>query len=447
MGKRLLLERCSSALLKSFLLCYLLILSAGCASDTDKIRIATGDSGAGLVPHRKILDLIRKQLGGDGPQLSLQPISGGDYYTRLLTQFASSDPPDILQLGDDSVGWFAAQGCLEPLDDYLAAEPQRVEPEFYQACLLPGKFNGHQYLLPKDYTPMAVYCNRKLFQEAGLSLPNPNWQWDDLLKLAQATTKTKDGQPQYGLVLPGSHSGLLEWLVLLKGGQVFVDEQSGYLGGFDGPEAIWALQQLADLYHRRKCTPVPTELGSFGGGNSEFEQGRAAMKISGYWPAKDLANNPQIDLVTLPLPGYHGRKANILYWAGLAISKHPKRTTQRQKLNWQVIRTYCGPEGSQEFSQWGLPAVRKVAQSSLAASRNAQGFSPQQVWLDQLADVKSRSYTRDALWLQVGQNALYELQEGIIVDPEISIPAWAHQVALRATKLRRIRLDENRGPQ
>jgi ABC-type glycerol-3-phosphate transport system substrate-binding protein len=423
----------------------MLILGSGCSHPADRIRIATGDSGGGLVPHRRTLEIVRRQLGS-GPELSLQPISGGDYYTRLLTQFASADPPDILQLGDDSVGWFAAQGCLQPLDDYLAQEPQELEEQFFPSCLEPGQFNGHQYLLPKDYSPMAVYCNRRIFQEAGIAVPTPGWEWPDLVRAAQETTKLREGRRQFGLVLPGVRSAMLEWLVLLKGGQLFVDEASAYQGGFDSPETIWALEQLAALYHRDRCCPIPSELGSFSGGNSEFEQGRAAMKISGYWPAKDLAKNPNIDLVVLPLPALDGHKANILYWAGLGISKHPTRSAQRQQLNWQVVRTYCGQEGSQEFAQWGLPAVRKVAEASLAASKDNQGVSPQQVWLDQLPYVKARAFSKDALWLQVGQNALCELQEGIVVDPEISVPTWAHDVAVRASQLRRLRLAEKQVP-
>ena len=46
-------------------------------------------------------------------------MSGRDYYTRLLTQIAAGDAPDIMQIGDDAVPMFVDKGAFLPLDDYI----------------------------------------------------------------------------------------------------------------------------------------------------------------------------------------------------------------------------------------------------------------------------------------------------------------------------------------
>ncbi len=40
---------------------------------------------------------------------------------------------------------------------------------YLPGLLDPGKVDGKQYLLPKDYSPLAVYYNKKLFDAANVA--------------------------------------------------------------------------------------------------------------------------------------------------------------------------------------------------------------------------------------------------------------------------------------
>ena len=124
----------------------------------------------GLTPHFKIIE----QFEAENPdiQVQLEPVGSGDYYARILTQIAAGDPPDLLQIGDDAVPMFVDKGAFVPLDDFIASADYPLDTSIYLPGVLePGKWKGSQYLLPKDFSPMAVYYNKKLFDEAGVAYP------------------------------------------------------------------------------------------------------------------------------------------------------------------------------------------------------------------------------------------------------------------------------------
>jgi len=82
------------------------------------LRVGTGDSGEGLTPHLKIIEMFEAE--NPDIQVQLEPVGSGDYYARILTQIAAGDPPDLLQIGDDAVPMFVDKGAFLPLDDFIA---------------------------------------------------------------------------------------------------------------------------------------------------------------------------------------------------------------------------------------------------------------------------------------------------------------------------------------
>jgi multiple sugar transport system substrate-binding protein len=100
--------------------------------------------------------------------VQVEPVGSGDYYARILTQIAAGDPPDLLQIGDDAVPMFVDRGAFVPLDEFIAGADFPLDTGIYLPGVLePGQWNGKQYLLPKDFSPLAVYYNKRLFDEAG----------------------------------------------------------------------------------------------------------------------------------------------------------------------------------------------------------------------------------------------------------------------------------------
>ncbi|MFN8613578.1 MAG: extracellular solute-binding protein [Vulcanimicrobiota bacterium] len=346
---------------------------AGCAAPAQvDLRIATGDSAEGLAPHRLMISLFRER--NPGLSVQLEPVSGSDYYTRLLTEMASGVPPDVVHLGDEALSSFVRRQALLPLDP--------LNPEEY----LPGVLEpGAGYLVPKDFTPLVCYCNARLFRQAGISLPRPDWDWAEFARLAS----------RLKVDLPGPRSGLLEYMVALEGGD---------WSRFSGAAAELAVARLQDLVQTGACPP-PEDLGAFDGGLNGFEQGTAAFKLSGRWPLNSLKQLLGKDLLILPPPrGSH--RVNLLYWSGLGVC----RKSRQPELARRYVELCASPEASQIWSGWGLPAVRSQA-SRMAAD------PLERVFLEEMQYLAPRAFQRDPSWGELGAPALIRLHEAAILQP------------------------------
>ncbi|MBK9710921.1 MAG: sugar ABC transporter substrate-binding protein [Kouleothrix sp.] len=389
------------------------------------LRVGTGDGGEGLVPHSQIIEKFEKE--NPDIQVQLEPVGSGDYYARILTQIAAGDPPDILQIGDDAVPMFVEKGAFVPLDDLIKSAKYPLDAGIYLPGLLaPGQWNGKQYLLPKDFSPLAVYYNKKLFDAAGLPYPKEGWTWDDFLKTAQALTKTgADGKTtQWGVQLPGPWTTGFEYWVAAAGGRLISEDGTTFAGFMDSPETTAAVQFYADLYHKYKVAPPPADMSAFGGGNTEFDNGTAAMRLFGRWPQAGMKTNPNIALGVVGPPAGKQR-ANVLFWGGFGISA----LSQQQEAAWRFLRFYVGEQGSLVWKDWALPAVKSVAEFSGQLTDPIEG-----VWLGELNHLAPRAYVATPYWGQTADPALRKVLETAIIKPDSDIPALLKTAAADAQK-------------
>jgi multiple sugar transport system substrate-binding protein len=373
------------------------------------LRVGTGDSGDGLEPHRQII--ARFEAENPDIKIQLEPVGEGDYYQLIRDQIASGNPPDILQIGDDAVPSFVELGAFVPLDPFIASQNYPLDTSMYLPGLLdPGKWAGTQYLLPKDYTPLAVYYNKKIFDQFGVAYPKDGWTWDDFLRTAQALTKDTNGDGQtdiWGVQLTGSWSTGFEYWVAAAGGQLVSPEGLGFVGYMDSAQSVKALQFYTDLYHKHTVAPIPENMSPFDASNNQFASGTAAMRLFGRWPLAGLRENKAVDLGVVGVP-VGGRRANILLWGGFgiaALSKH-------QQEAWRFLRFYTGEPGAQVWKDWALPTVRSVAESSGLTKDPIEG-----VWLNELNYLVPRAYTSMPIWTTSGEPALGTLLERVIRDP------------------------------
>ncbi len=376
------------------------------------LRVGTGDSGEGLTPHFQIIEQF--EAANPDIQVQLEPVGSGDYYARILTQIAAGDPPDLLQIGEDAVPMFVDKGAFVPLDDFIAGADYPLDTGIYLPGVLePGRWNNQQYLLPKDFSPLAVYYNKKLFDAAGLPYPKDGWTWDEFLDTAQKLTKTDDSGKtvQWGVQLPGPWTTGFEYWVAAAGGKLISADGKQFAGYMDSPEVQAAVQFYADLYNKYKVAPLPADMNAFGGGNSEFDNGTAAMRLFGRWPQSGMKDNPNIDLGVVGMPVGKTR-ANVLFWGGFGISA----LSQNQEAAWRFLRYYSGAEGAEVWKDWALPTVKSVADSSGLLTDPIEG-----AWLNELNYLAPRAYVATPYWGQTADPALRTLLETVILDPSADV--------------------------
>jgi multiple sugar transport system substrate-binding protein len=398
--------------------------SSGSTNDTGItiLRAGTGDSGEGLTPHQTIIE--QYEIANPEVLVQLEAIAGRDYYTRILTQIAADRSPDVMNIGDDAVPSFVERGAFLPLDECLA--DIGFDTSVYLPGLLdPGIVDGQLYFLPKDYSTLAVYYNKTIFDEAGVAYPEDGWTWDDLLSTAQALTQDTDGDGEtdvWGIQLPASWTTGFEYWVAAAGGSLISEDGTSYVGYMDSPEAIRAATFYRDLYNTYQVAPPPADFSAFGGGNSEFDNGQAAMRIFGRWPQSGMLQNPNIDLGVVGTPA-DAQAANILFWGGFGISS----TTDNLAAACDFLSYYAGPEAAEVWKDWALPAVTSVAEMPEVAD---DPFNA--VWIDELNDLQPRAYTFTPYWNESADPALRKALETLLLEPEADVAAVMQTAAAEA---------------
>ncbi len=389
------------------------------------LRVGTGDSGEGLTPHQEIIN--RFEQANPDILVQLEAVAGNDYYTRLLTQIAAKRPPDIMQIGDDAVPMFVDKGALLPLDDFIKGADGLDTGIFLPGLTDPGRWNGKQYLMPKDYSPLGVYFNKKVFDQFKVPYPQDGWTWDDLLAAAQALTQDTNGDGQtdvWGIQLPASWTSGFEYWVAAAGGRLISEDGKQFVGYMDSPEVQSALKFYADLYNVQKVAPPPADLAMWGGGNTEFDQGKAAMRLFGRWPQAGYKTNPNIDLGVVGTPAGKVR-ASVLFWGGFGIAagaEHPEAA-------WRFLKFYAGEAGAEVWKDWALPAVTSVADSSGLSKDPIEG-----VWIGELSHLAPRAYVSTPYWGQTADPALRKALETVLIDPKADVATVLKTAAAEAQK-------------
>ncbi len=211
-----------------------------------------------------------------------------------------------------------------PLDDFIKGQYPLDTSIYLPGMIEPGQYKGKQYFLPKDFSTLAVYYNKKIFDQYGVDYPKEDWTWEDFLKTAQDLTidENKDGVPEvWGVQLTANWTSGFEYWVAAAGGQLISEDGKSYVGYMDSPETIAAVQFYADLYNKYKVAPPPADFNQWAGGNPEFENGTAAMRLFGRWPQAGLKANEKIDLGLVTVPAGK-EKANVEFWGGFRYLLH-----------------------------------------------------------------------------------------------------------------------------
>jgi multiple sugar transport system substrate-binding protein len=127
-----------------------------------------------------------------GYTVKLEPIqaSENDYYTKLtLMNRSGSTAPDVMYEDTFLINSDIQAGYLAPLDSYLSSwsDWSQFTPTAKAAAV--GS-DGKTYGVPMGTDTRALYYNKTLFKQAGISVPWQPKSWADVLSAAQ-TIKAK----------------------------------------------------------------------------------------------------------------------------------------------------------------------------------------------------------------------------------------------------------------
>jgi multiple sugar transport system substrate-binding protein len=143
--------------------------------------------------------------------VDVQTIDWTDFPTKLKTLMQSKDYPDIIE--GDAPQAYAQEGIAYQASDVLSATTlANLIPTFAKQ----GDYQGTEYGIPFTTSTRALYYNKKLFAQAGITTPPTTWA--ELQTDAAKITKLGNGVIGYGMPLGPEEAQAESYMWMLGAG-------------------------------------------------------------------------------------------------------------------------------------------------------------------------------------------------------------------------------------
>jgi multiple sugar transport system substrate-binding protein len=263
-----------------------------------------------------------------------------DYWSGITNGFVAGTAPDVFTNHLSKYPEFVTQGQLEPLDDYLAADGTKTD--IYQKGLadLWVAQDGKRYGLPKDFDTVAIFYNKALIADAGVSeadLAGMTWNptdggtYEKMIAHLTIDNAGKRGDEAgfdktkvkvYGLGLDGGSgggNGQTQWSMYsgTTGWTVTDKNPWGTHYNYDKPEFQSTIAWMAGLAEKGYMPTIEAVTGQSSG--DIFGAGKYAMITNGSWMINQMFGYKGIETGLAPTPtGPNGKRASM--YNGLADS-------------------------------------------------------------------------------------------------------------------------------
>lgn len=301
-----------------------------------------------------------------------EPNPGHQYEEKLLTALAADDPPDVFLLDSKLIPTFTNKNILLDLTPYIS-KLNIDTSQWFENALAIARRDSALYAFPKGFTPLMIYFNKRLFDDARLPYPKSNWNWDDYVRLSRELTKDLNGDQipdQYGTAFTNYYFYWIPW-VWSAGGDI-VDRRGYHATGYLNTSTTESvLEFLINLRNKHQVAP---DVGTWvqaertGTNTSLFANGKIAMILDGHWRMPKFVKYYQegiLDIGVAPLPNHpSGQKVNVMYESGWCVpvnTKHPEEAV--------ILAAFMSGEIAcriRSVARLEIPANIKVAKEAVA---------------------------------------------------------------------------------
>jgi len=298
---------------------------SGFATANDSAKKAETLKIMGFGPSDEIANtraqLAERALGGanvDNPR-------GGFNDQRFLAAVASRDVPDVVYLGRDKVGTYAAKGAFVPLASCIKGQKINLK-QFRKAALSEVTYKGKLYAIPEFTNQRTVIVNNTVVRSAGLKvadLNTANWT-----KLAQANRKMvrRSGDKVSRI---GFDPKLPEFFPLwAKANGHDILSKNGLKAQLDHPKAIAALQFAYSLIQAHggwgPFKAFRDTHDFFGAKNGIAENQLGATPIENFYFAVLARVSPNVNITAVSFKKRNGAPITWITGNGWAIPKGAK---------------------------------------------------------------------------------------------------------------------------
>ena len=225
-----------------------------------------------------------------------------DYETKLKTAIGGNTAPDVFWATNMSD--YVALGAVMDITDRVKADPVLgaadyfLEPQESERATVNGKWFG----IGSCWVAPHLYYNADILAEAGVTPPSSDpaqvWTWDQFVEIGKQLTIDNNGKHpgEDGFDLNNVKQWGVSWptdaiqrnaAIYSNGGYGY---STDYTCGYGDPEAIEALQAIADLTLVHQIAPVPAAFEQMGmDAWTALATGNVAIICDGSWALQDIA--------------------------------------------------------------------------------------------------------------------------------------------------------------
>ncbi|WP_165861330.1 ABC transporter substrate-binding protein [Paenibacillus paeoniae] len=290
---------------------------------------------------------------------------------KLDMMYASGTDFDVFSLNSTpNFSQRAANGMLEPLDEYLGKEGVKYEDEYKAEQM---KVDGKRYSLPGKFGPWLILLNKDQLDAAGLPVPK-DWTWDDFRSYAKALTSGEGPDKHYGAFFHSWKDYFLLRQYSASSNQGIMKDDGLQLNA-DNPLMKQSLQLRYDMEHADgSATPYQDVITQKIPYRDQYFQGKARMLPTGPWMIAESGGTDKIPatFVSAFAPWPSNNKGDEIYSFGGADSIVISANSKHKQESYEFIR-FLSTEGmslTKQLSAWSKADLEKEVDAIIASTQS-----------------------------------------------------------------------------
>jgi multiple sugar transport system substrate-binding protein len=217
---------------------------------------------------------------------------------KVETAVASGVYPDIAYLYGSWAPNIAESPKVLDLSRFVESDAGFDWEDFWPAERLVSEVEGKIVGVPAVVDNLAIVYNKKLFDDAGLEHPQPDWTWADFRAAARALTDPS--RKQFGTAYPAdaTEDTVWRWEAMLweAGGDILTPDMSE--AAFDSDAGYQALEMLRLMAVEDESIFIDTTNTKI---EDLFNSGHIGMLVTGPW---NLPSFPNVDYGVEIMPAF-----------------------------------------------------------------------------------------------------------------------------------------------
>lgn len=261
---------------------------------------ASGDTAIGAEYVEKF-----KEKYKDSINLVEEIIAGDEMLTKIKVDMAANNLPDAWMYWGSmaDIGEYMKAGVLADVDDYFALSKQTKRSDYPEAMFDSFRYNGKVYGIPTESYVGVWFCNKELFDQYGLKLPET---YEDMLAAAEVFNAngivplamgSKAGNPAHFFMseLFYQYEGAADYFSALTN-----DYQ------LDNPNFRKVIELISDMRDNNIFPHDTMANGDWGPSFALYDEGKAAMIYTMTWQLKALSSETEAKTVQINAPRMPG---------------------------------------------------------------------------------------------------------------------------------------------